>query len=43
VVIQPDVVHIAFTDFQRAEECIEKGVKAAQKVIPEIKKKLDLP
>ena len=42
VVIQPDVVHIAFTDFQRAEECIEKGVKAAERVIPEIKKKLAL-
>jgi predicted acylesterase/phospholipase RssA len=41
-VIEPDVVHIAFTDFQRADECIEKGVAAAHKVIPEIKKKLDL-
>jgi NTE family protein len=40
VVIQPDVVHIAFTDFQRAEECIEKGVAAAQSIIPEIKNKL---
>jgi NTE family protein len=43
IVIEPDVVHISFTDFQRAEECIEKGVEAAEKVIPEIKKKLDLP
>jgi NTE family protein len=42
VVIQPDVVHIAFTDFQRTEECIEKGVAAARKMIPEIKKKLSL-
>jgi NTE family protein len=42
VVIQPDVVHIAFTDFQRAEECIEKGVVAAQSVIPEIRKKLSI-
>ena len=42
VVIEPDVAHIAFTDFQRAEDCIEKGVVAARKMIPEIKKKLDL-
>ena len=42
VVIQPDVVHIAFTDFQRAEECIIQGVIAAQLAIPEIKKKLAL-
>ena len=42
VVIQPDVVHIAFTDFQRAEECIIQGVIAAQFAIPEIKKKLAL-
>ena len=42
VVIEPDIVHIAFTDFQRAKECIEKGVAAAERVIPEIKKKLAL-
>jgi NTE family protein len=42
VVIQPDVVHIAFTDFQRTEECIEKGVEAARKMVPQIKKKLSL-
>ena len=41
-VIEPDVIHISFTDFQRAEECIEKGAVAARKIIPEIKKKLDL-
>lgn len=41
-VILPDVTHIAFTDFQRAEECIEKGVTATEKCIPEIKKKLSL-
>jgi NTE family protein len=41
-VIEPDVVHIAFTDFQRAEECIELGAAAARRVIPEIKKKLAL-
>ena len=41
-VIEPDVVHIAFTDFQRAEECIEAGVSAAKKMVPQIKKKLGL-
>jgi NTE family protein len=41
-VIEPDVVHIAFTDFQRAEECIEKGAAAARKIVPEIKRKLSL-
>ena len=41
-VIEPDVVHIAFTDFQRAEECIKAGVTAAQKIVPEIKRKLAL-
>ena len=41
-VIEPDVVHISFTDFQRAEECIEKGAVAARKVIPEIRRKLSL-
>jgi NTE family protein len=41
-VIEPDVVHIAFTDFQRAEECIERGVTAAKKIVPEIKRKLGL-
>jgi NTE family protein len=43
VVIQPDIAHIAFTDFQRAEECIEKGIVATQGIIPEIKSKLALP
>jgi len=42
-VIEPDVVHIAFTDFQRAEECIEIGAATARKVVPVIKKKLGLP
>ncbi len=40
VVIEPDLVHIAFTDFQRANECIEKGAAATKSIIPEIKKKL---
>ena len=41
-VIEPDVVRISFTDFQRAEECIEIGAAAARKVVPVIKKKLGL-
>ena len=41
-VIEPDVVHIAFTDFQRAEECINAGVTATQKIVPEIKKRLGM-
>jgi NTE family protein len=41
-IIQPDVAMISFTDFQRVEECIEKGVEATQKAIPEIKRKLSL-
>lgn len=41
-VIEPDVVHISFTDFQRAEECIEAGVIAAKKIVPDIKKKLGM-
>ncbi|MBN1644193.1 MAG: patatin-like phospholipase family protein [Dehalococcoidales bacterium] len=42
VVIQPDVTAIAFTDFQRAEECIEKGELAAWSLLPEIKRKLSI-
>ena len=41
-VIEPDVVHIAFTDFQRAEECIEAGVAAAKKMVPQIKQQLGM-
>jgi predicted acylesterase/phospholipase RssA len=41
-VIQPDVAAISFTDFQRAEECIEKGVLATQNIIADIKQKLSL-
>ena len=42
IIIQPDVTAIAFTDFQRVEECIEKGKLATQSVISEIKRKLSL-
>jgi NTE family protein len=41
-VIEPDVVHISFTDFQRADECIEAGAAAARRIVPEIKRKLGL-
>jgi NTE family protein len=42
VVIEPDLKDITFTDFQRAEECIESGARMAQVTIPEIKRKLSL-
>jgi NTE family protein len=42
IVIQPDITHIAFTDFQRAEECIEKGILAAQDIISKIKNKISI-
>jgi NTE family protein len=41
-VIEPDVIKISFTDFQRAEECIEEGAAAARLVVPQIKKALGL-
>ena len=41
-VIEPDVIGISFTDFNRAEECIEAGAAATRFAIPEIKNKLGL-
>jgi len=38
IVIEPQVGHIAFTDFHRTKECIQQGELAAQEVIPEIKR-----
>lgn len=38
IVIEPQVGHIAFADFHRAEECILQGELAAQGSISEIKK-----
>jgi len=38
IVIEPQVGHIAFADFHRAEECILQGELAAQDSIPEIKR-----
>ena len=42
IVIEPDVEHIAFTGFNKAEECINLGKLAAVNVISEIKKQLAL-
>lgn len=42
VVIEPKLTRIAYTDFHKAEECIEAGKQAAQNAIPEIKEKLAL-
>ena len=38
VVIEPEVGHIAFTDFHRVEECILLGKQATQNAIPDIKR-----
>lgn len=42
IVIEPDMGGIAFTDFHRAQECIERGAVMTQKAIPEIKRQLSL-
>lgn len=39
IIIEPEVGHIAYTDFHRAEECIRQGELAAQESIAEIKRK----
>jgi NTE family protein len=40
ITISPDTTIISPGDFHRARECIEQGVIAAQKAMPEIKRKL---
>jgi NTE family protein len=40
IVIEPDLTNIGAGDFQKAEELINKGQRAAQKVIPEIRRRL---
>jgi NTE family protein len=40
IVIVPDLAHIGGSDFNRAPEMITRGREAAQKAIPEIKRKL---
>lgn len=42
IAIEPHVVHIGFGDFHRCEECAKEGKIAAEKVIPEIKRKLGI-
>lgn len=42
ILIEPQLADIAFSDFHRAEECIARGVSAAQDAIPEIKRRLGL-
>ncbi len=41
IVIEPDLSNIGAGDFQKAEELINKGQRAAQEAIPEIKEKLE--
>jgi len=41
IVIEPDLTNLGAGDFQKAEELISQGQKAAQKAIPEIKKKME--
>jgi len=41
IVIEPQVGHMAFADFHRAQECILQGELATQDSIPEIKRQLE--
>jgi NTE family protein len=38
LVLRPDVQHLAWDDFARADECIEAGVAAARQALPRIQK-----
>jgi NTE family protein len=40
IVIEPDLAHIGGSEFSKAPEMITRGLEAAQKAIPEIKKRL---
>lgn len=40
IVVQPEMDGIEFTDFQRAADCFGAGRKAAQELMPEIKRRL---
>jgi NTE family protein len=42
VVIEPDLADIPYGDFQRAKEVISQGALAAQGIIPEIKRQLNI-
>jgi NTE family protein len=43
IVIEPDLANIGAGDFHKAQELIKRGEQAAQRVIPEIKRRLKLP
>ena len=40
IVIEPDLTHIGAGDFNKAGEMIDRGREAAQRAIPEIRKRL---
>jgi predicted acylesterase/phospholipase RssA len=40
VVIEPEMDSIEFTDFHRAAECFLLGQRAAETMVPEIRRKL---
>ena len=40
IVIEPQVAHIGYGDFHRAQECIQQGELAARESIPEMKRRL---
>lgn len=42
IVILPDTLSVGYTDFHKAEECILEGRLAAEKMVPEIRRMLDL-
>ncbi len=42
IVIEPQVAHIGAGDFHHAPECIRQGELAAEKALPEIKRKLKI-
>ena len=42
IVIEPDLAHIGAGDFHKAQEMITHGREAAQKAIPEIRRKLEI-
>jgi NTE family protein len=42
IIIEPDLADIPYGDFQRAKECIPRGALAAQNIMPEIKRQLNI-
>lgn len=43
LILRPDVQHLAWDDFERADEAIEAGALAARRALPRIQKILDTP